>query len=204
MPFRDTFLNSLPRRVTRVAITCTVLAGAACDGTPDWRGTPVLPERTVAATAFVDSAGARVELLPQAGQAALVFFGYTNCPDVCPTTLADWVRVKQAMADDSKRVRFVFVTVDPARDSPAVAQRYAAKFDPTFIGLSASLEQTLAVQSAFGANAVKDGSHAGADHVTAHSAQSFLVDDRGNILVAYRFGAGWDVMSADLKTLLKQ
>ncbi|MBC8089138.1 MAG: SCO family protein [Phycisphaerae bacterium] len=203
MRFCDTILNSFSQRVTRAAVTGALVIGAACERTPEWRGTPVLPPRTVAATAFVDSTGQRVELLPPAGHAALVFFGYTNCPDVCPTTLADWVRVKQAMADDASRVHFVLVTVDPARDTPAVTQRFAAQFDPTFVGLSASPEQTLAVQSAFGANAVQQDSHAGADHVTAHSAQSFLVDDRGNILVAYRFGAGWDVMSADLKTLLK-
>lgn len=177
---------------------------AACERTPDWKGTPVTPVRMVAATGFTDSLGATVQLLPPAGNAALVFFGYTNCPDICPTTLADWTRVKRAMGEDAKRVRFVFVTIDPTRDTPAVAQRFAAQFDPTFVGLSASPEQTVAVQNAFGASAAIQDSHSAGGHVTGHSVQTFLVNDRGAILVAYRFGAGWDVMSADLKTLLDQ
>lgn len=204
MQFESSFRNSIARRITRGALACGLLAALACGRTPDWRGTPVVPPRTVGSTAFADSLNNPVQFLPAAGEAALVFFGYTNCPDVCPTTLADWVRVKQAMGDDAKRVRFVLVTVDPARDTPAITQRYAAKFDPSFIGLSASPQQTAALLETFGANAVKQESHPGTDHVTAHSAQAFLVDHSGKIVVAYRYGAGWDLMSADLKTLLDQ
>jgi len=204
MEFPNVFLHNVPRWSTRALLVVGVALSVSCNRQPEWRGTPVTPATTLASTNFSDSTGATVPLVPSAGQAALVFFGYTNCPDVCPTTLADWVRVKQAMGADAGRVRFVFISVDPARDTPAVAQQFAAKFDPSFLGLAAPAEQIANVQAAFGANAVVSDPHAGTDHVTAHSAQTFLVDDRGTILVAYRFGAGWDVMSADLKTLLKQ
>lgn len=197
-------MRSTVLRTARALFVCGLPFVLACTRQPDWRGTPVTPARTIAPTTFTDSTGTAVQLLPAAGQAALVFFGYTNCPDICPTTLADWARVKQAMGDDAKNVRFVFVSIDPSRDTPAVAQRYAAQFDPAFLGLSASAETTARVQTAFGASSATQTSHATAEHLLGHSVESFLVDDRGNILVAYRFGAGWDVMSADLKTLLDQ
>lgn len=191
------------RALMHLTAACTILSSAACKGEPEWRGTPVTPERKIQPVAFVDSAGAQVQLLPSQGQASLVFFGYTNCPDVCPTTLSDWVRVKQSMGSDASRVRFTFVTIDPERDTPAVAQRYAAKFDSSFIGLSASPTETAAVQNAFGSTASKVETH-GANHEIGHSSQTYLVDERGTVRVEYRYGAGWDVMSADLKTLLRK
>lgn len=189
--------------MVQLAAACVILSSVACKGEPEWRGTPVTPERKIQPVSFTDSAGAAVQLLPAAGQAALVFFGYTNCPDVCPTTLSDWVRVKQSLGSDASRVRFTFVTIDPERDTPAVAQRYAVRFDSSFTGLSASATETAAVQNAFGSTASKVETH-GANHEIGHSSQTYLVDEHGTVLVEYRYGAGWDVMSADLKTLLRK
>ena len=71
------------------------------------------------------------------GRWMLVYFGYTHCPDVCPTTLADWARVRGQLGDDADGVRFVFVSVDPERDDPARSMAYARQFDPSFVGLTA-------------------------------------------------------------------
>lgn len=209
MQFERIVFANIVRRLRPATTLAAALAFTSCEHEPQWKGTPIQPARTVAQTTFSDSTGLPVQLLPPEGHAALVFFGYTNCPDVCPTTLADWTRVRSAMKADSSRVRFVFVTIDPARDTPAVAQRFAANFHPAFVGVSASQAEIDALQKTFGATATitdskAESAHSSESHVTGHSVQTFLVDSKGSILVAYRFGAGWDVMSADINTLLSR
>lgn len=191
------------KRVRTFACVSLAAIGAACSKEPTWRGTVVQPDRVIAPTAFSDSTGQNVQLLPASGGAAFVFFGYTNCPDVCPTTLADWVRVKRALGDDAKRVRFVFVTIDPERDSPAISQRYAAQFDPEFVGVSTSPARTDSIENAFGVASAKEASSSAAGYLMGHSSQTFLMDDKGKLRVSYGFGAGWDVMVADAKQLLQ-
>ncbi|MEO7997638.1 MAG: SCO family protein [Gemmatimonadaceae bacterium] len=187
----------------RIALILVAGFALACAKTPKWRGTPVEPARDVLPIAFSDSTGQLVPWLPAKGQAAFVFFGYTNCPDVCPTTLADWVRVKRALGNDGKRVRFVFVTIDPERDTPAIAQQYAFQFDPSFIGLSARPSATDSLENSFGVASSKQESTSAGGYLMGHSSQSFLVDDKGKVRVSYNFGAGWDVMVADAKQLLR-
>ncbi|MEO7361984.1 MAG: SCO family protein, partial [Gemmatimonadaceae bacterium] len=187
-----------------IALILTAVTLSACSKEPDWRGTVVEPARVIAPAIFTDSAGNDVSLIPSPGGAAFVFFGYTNCPDVCPTTLADWVRVKTALGGDAKRVRFVFVTIDPERDTPAIAQRYAAQFDATFVGLSTTPARTDSIENLFGAASSKEASTSAAGYLMGHSSQTFLMDDTGKLRVSYGFGAGWDVISADVKQLLRR
>ena len=186
-----------------VACVATASVATACNREPNWRGTPVTPALAIPALSFADSAGVPITFRPAAGEASMVFFGYTNCPDVCPTTLSDWTRVKAALGDNAKRVHFVFVSVDPERDTPAVAQRYATQFDPSFRGLSGNAATTAAVQKAFGVASAKQASASAGGYLVGHPAQTFLIDDQGHVRVSYAFGAGWDVMAADLKQLLR-
>lgn len=144
------------------------------------------------------------------GRAALVFFGYTHCPDVCPTTLADWTRVKRALAGraaaDTARVRFVFVTVDPERDSAAVVARYVAQFDPGFIGLVGSRADVDAVQAAWHVASFRDPAAAGAaaaNYTVSHSAQVFLVGPDGRLRTMYPLGAPAADVAADLHQVLR-
>ena len=181
-----------------------VVFTVGCSNEPAWRGTVVDPPRVIAPLAFTDSAGNEIPLIPSAGGAAFVFFGYTNCPDVCPTTMADWVRVKNALGVDAKRVRFVFITIDPERDTPAIAERYATQFDATFVGLSTAPARTDSIENLFGVASSKEASASAAGYLMGHSSQTFLMDDDGKLVVSYGFGAGWDVMAADAKELLRQ
>lgn len=180
-----------------------MLTLAACNREPKWRGSPMTPPLAVPALSFKDSTGASTEFLPTTAKASLVFFGYTNCPDVCPTTLADWSRVKGAIGNLSKQVQFVFVSVDPERDTPAVAQRYATQFDPSFRGLSGDSATNAAIQGAFHVAGTKEASASATGYLVAHPAQAFLVDEKGQVRVSYAFGAGWDVVAADIKELLR-
>ncbi|GJG86502.1 hypothetical protein tb265_16830 [Gemmatimonadetes bacterium T265] len=144
-----------------------------------------------------------------AGRAALVFFGYTHCPDVCPTTLADWTRVKRALvardAADTARVRFVFVTVDPERDSAATVARYVAQFDPGFVGLVGSRAAVDAVQGAWHVSSYRDPAPAGApatDYAVSHPAQVFLVGPDGRLRTIYPLGVPAADVAADLRQVL--
>jgi protein SCO1/2 len=194
----------LSRASTTLCATAALLVAlTACNREPDWRGTPVSPARAIPALTFADSTGTERPLRPASAKATMVFFGFTNCPDVCPTTMADWVRVKKALGDVGDDVQFVFVSVDPARDTPAISQRYAAQFDPTFIGLSGDAATTAAIQKAFGVASGKQQTLANGEYQVTHPAQTFLMDGDGNVRVSYDFGAGWDLMAADLTTLLK-
>lgn len=150
-----------------------------------------------------------------AGRAALVFFGYTHCPDVCPTTLADWARARRLLAAqtpaDTARVRFVFVTVDPERDSAAVVARYVAQFDPGFVGLTGSRAAIDAVQQAWHVSSYRDptptrgATGAPADpsgYTVSHPAQAFLVGPDGRLRTIYPLGVPAADVAADLTQVL--
>jgi protein SCO1/2 len=132
----------------------------------------------------------------------VLFFGYTNCPDVCPTTLADWKRAKARLGADGARVRFLFVTVDPARDTPVVAERYAKQFDDSFVGLSGDSSTTANIMRVFGVSSARESTSDSSRYLVSHSAQAFLVDAAGRLIAMYSFGMGWDVLAADLESIL--
>jgi protein SCO1/2 len=136
------------------------------------------------------------------GRAALVFFGYTHCPDVCPTTLHDWVRVKRALGADSTRVRFLFVTVDPERDTAPAVARYVAAIDSGFVGLAGTRAEVDAVQRAWGIGAFREGGD-DSTYTVAHPAQVFAVDPAGRLRLTYSLGARPDHVADDLRRLLR-
>ncbi len=97
-----------------------------------------------------DGRGQEFHLAGQRGRVVLLFFGFTSCPDVCPTTLSEFKQVRQRLGKDADRVSFVFITVDPDRDTPERMAKYASGFDPSFIGLSGDEAQLGPVWKAYG------------------------------------------------------
>ena len=186
----------------RAAIGWSVLTIAGCEAKGGYHGIEVDPPKAIPGFSFTRANGAVVRTDAEAGRPQLYFFGYTHCPDVCPTTLADWKRVKKAIGEKASRVRFLFVTVDPERDPAAVAERYATQFDPDFLGLSGDSATTSQIQKAFGVVAYHEGGTEPAGYFVSHSSQVFLVDGKGRIVLQYPFGIGWEAMAADLKRFL--
>ncbi len=161
------------------------------------------PPTELPSFSFVRSDGSAYSTAPEDGRPMVVFFGYTHCPDVCPTTLADWQAVKRMLGRDGDRVRWVFVSVDPERDTPELADRYAHQFDSTFVGLSGDSATTAGIMRAFGASAVPDpGAASAVGYLVSHSSQLFLVDDRGRLVALHAFGTGREELATDLKRLL--
>ncbi|MHB1225137.1 MAG: SCO family protein [Gemmatimonadaceae bacterium] len=147
--------------------------------------------------------GSTFDLAAERGHVVLLFFGYTHCPDVCPTTLADWARVRAALSDDeASRARFVFVSVDPERDTPEASRAYARQFDSTFIGLTADQATIGRLRGRLNLVAQSEVADSGSAYAVAHSSQVFLIDQEGRLRLLYPFGSTATDMTEDIRRLL--
>ena len=181
----------------------TLVAGAslaACS--PSFHGVVLDPPDAAPPLALVDSTGAAYDLAAQRGAVVLIFFGYTHCPDVCPTTLADWAKVKRLLGDEAADVRWLFASVDPDRDTPAVAQRYVAKFDRDFVGLSGSSAQVAAVMAAWKIASVRDAGGTDSIYTVSHPSSVFVLDRDGRVRLLHRNGLPAAQIAADIRALL--
>ena len=136
------------------------------------------------------------------GKLTVVFFGFTQCPDVCPTTMAELAQVKKALGKDGERVQGVFITIDPERDTPELLKAYLGGFDPSFIALRGTLEQTAATAKDFKVFYAKVPGKAEGSYTMDHTAGSYIFDTSGKLRLFTRYGSGADALMADLKTLL--
>lgn len=148
--------------------------------------------------------GSTFELAALKGRIVLVFFGYTSCPDVCPTTLADMKRIKADLGERAEEVDFVFITVDPQRDSPERVQAYASGFSEDFIGLSGSEAELEPVWQGYGVFRKIQESQSAAGYLVDHSARVYLVDKANQLRVTYTYGTPVEDIANDIRYLLKE
>ncbi|MBW8466561.1 SCO family protein [Acidovorax sp.] len=139
-----------------------------------------------------------------AGKVVVVFFGFTQCPDVCPTSMQELAEVKQILGKDGDRLQGIFVTVDPDRDTPEVLKAYMANFDPSFLALRGSPEQLAAVAKDFKIYYKKVDGKTSTSYTMDHSAGSYVYDPAGRLRVYNRYGSGAQALAADVKTLLAE
>lgn len=177
----------------------------ACARSPSLRGQQLDPPRPVPDLAVRDDRGQVFRLADQRGKVVLLFFGYTTCPDVCPATLARWKRVRQELGTDAERVRFVFVTVDPERDTPQRVREYLGLFSPDFVGLVGSEKDLQPFYRTFGAvfeKVPQPGSATG--YLVAHSAHVPVVDTRGRWRLRFNPETSVEDYVHDLRVLLRE
>jgi len=136
------------------------------------------------------------------GKVTVVFFGYTQCPDVCPTTMAELAQVKKSLGADGERIQGVFVTVDPERDTPELLKAYMGSFDPSFVALRGTPEQTAAMAKEFKVFYAKVPGKTEGSYTVDHTAGSYVFDASGKVRLFVRYGSGAEALAADLKTLL--
>jgi protein SCO1/2 len=136
------------------------------------------------------------------GKVVVVFFGYTQCPDVCPTALAELSELKNRLGADGAKVQPVFVTVDPERDTAEVIKAYVGGFGPDFIALRGSLEQTQAAAKEFKVFFAKVPGKAAGSYTMDHTAGLFVFDPNGRVRLFARYGSGVEPLLADVKVLL--
>ena len=151
-----------------------------------------------------DADGRRRRIADFKGKVTVVFFGYTQCPDVCPTTLLELAAVRKALGTDGARVQGVFVTVDPERDTPQVLKAYVDNFGADFVALRGDTEQTKAVAKHFKVFYAKVPGKAEGHYTMDHTAGSYIYDPSGRIRLFTRYGTGADALTHDLKLLLAQ
>ena len=138
------------------------------------------------------------------GKVVVLFFGYAQCPDVCPTTMTEMAQVKELLGKDGDKLQVLFVTVDPARDTPTVMKAYMAAFDPGFIALIPTPDQLIAMSKDFKAYFKKVDGSTPTSYSMDHSAAQYIYDPQGRLRLYARYGTGVAPMVADIQALLKQ
>ena len=153
--------------------------------------------------ALTDHNGQLRTLKDFAGKVVVMFFGYVQCPEVCPTSMAELAEVKRLLGKDGERVQGLFVTVDPARDTPEVLKGYMAAFDPTFLALYTTPEKLAVLAKDYKVYYKKVEGPTPTSYSMDHSAGSYVYDTRGQLRLYSRYGSGAAVLAADIKLLLR-
>jgi protein SCO1/2 len=151
---------------------------------------------------LTDHTGRTRSLVDFRGKVVVMFFGYTRCPDACPTTLAELKAVREQLGEDGKRLQVLFVTVDPERDTPKVLASYVPAFDPSFLGLYGDNEAITKVAKDFRVFYQKVPGKAPDSYSVDHTAGSYIFDPRGRLRLFARYGNVAN-LTADIRTLLR-
>ena len=137
------------------------------------------------------------------GKIVVMFFGFTQCPDVCPTSMTELAEVKKALGADGDKLQGLFVTVDPARDTPEVLKGYMENFDPTFLALYTTPDKLAALAKDFKVYYKRVDGPTPTSYTMDHSAGSYIYDTKGNLRLFTRYGSGAKVLAADIQQLLR-
>ena len=180
-------------------IICSAVA--ACDGRPQFRSTDITGAPYGRELQLPDHTGKLRRLEDWRGKAVVLFFGFTHCPDICPTTLADIAQAVKELGPDAGRVQVLMVSVDPERDTPESLAKYMAAFDARFIALRGDLEATRRVAQEF--KIYFEKRKQGDTYTVDHSAQSYVIDPQGRLRLLVRHDRIAQDLASDLRTLLK-
>ena len=198
------------RNALKSIAACAGVAGAAailaaCDpGKPQFHGIDITGADYAKDFQLTDFDGKPRTLADFKGKAVVLFFGFTQCPDVCPTTMTELAQVKKLLGADGDKVQGLFVSIDPERDTPAVLKEYMQNFDPTFLGLYAgSPEKLAALAKDFKVYYKKVDGQTPTSYTMDHTAASFVYDPQGRLRLYARYGIGAQPLADDLKLLIK-
>jgi protein SCO1/2 len=187
------------------AAACTTAWLTACgQDKPAFKGVDITGADYAKGWSLSDQHGQTRTLQDFKGKVVIVFFGYTQCPDVCPTTLAELAAVKRALGKDGERLQGVFVSVDPQRDTPEILKAYMASFDPGFVALRGTPEQTQAAARNFKVFYAQVPGKTEASYTVDHTAGTYVFDAQGKVRLFVRYGSGTEALTHDLKLLLAE
>ena len=166
-------------------------------------GTELQSSNPMADFELVGNDGTPVRLSDFRGKWTVIYFGYTFCPDVCPTTLGDLSQMMQALDDKRDNVQVLMVTVDPERDTPERLGQYLPYFDPSFIGLTGEAEQIEAAASQFGVFYEKEPGSV-QDYLISHTSTVAVIDPEGTMRIVYPYGVSGNDIAADLRYFIRR
>ena len=206
--YYDHFMNK--RNALKFIATCAVLTGAAVSMTacsekkPSFSAIDLTGADYARDFALTDHNGQARSIKDFAGKVVVMFFGYTQCPDVCPTSMAELVEVKKLLGKDGDRLQGLFVTIDPERDAPEMLKAYMENFDPTFLALYTTPEKLVAVAKDFKVYYKKVKGSTPTSYTMDHSAGSYVYDTHGKLRLYTRYASGAPALAADIKLLLAE
>jgi protein SCO1/2 len=187
-----------------VGLLAAALLAACGPGKPSFKSVDVTGADFGRELTLTDHSGKTRTLADFKGKVVVVFFGFTQCPDVCPTTLVEMKAVKEKLAKDGERVQVLFVTVDPERDSPELLAKYVPAFDPSFIGLYGDAEATARTAKEFKVFYKKVPGSSPTNYSVDHTAALYIYDPSGRLRLFAKHAQGADALAHDIKLLLDQ
>lgn len=195
--------------MVRIFIASLWLVGALCLGLVGCESKPVFNALDVTGIQgysndfrLIDHSGKPRTMADFRGKVVVIFFGYTHCPDVCPTTLSEMRQVMQMLGSDAQRLQVLFVTVDPARDTPQLLSKYVPSFHPSFLGLYGDPAATEKVARDFKIFYRISPGKTADSYTVDHNAASLVFDPQGRLRLFINYGLGADKIAPDVKKLL--
>ena len=179
-----------------------VLCGGCSPDRPQFKSIDITGADYAQGFSLTDQRGQVRSLSDFKGKIVVVFFGYTQCPDVCPTSLNELAEAKRLLGKDGDKLQGVFITVDPERDTPELLQSYMTNFDATFVALVPTPEQLAQVAKDYKVYYKKVDGKTPTSYTMDHSAGSYIYDTQGRIRLYSRYGAGAATLAADIQALL--
>jgi protein SCO1/2 len=198
---------SARRGVLLAGVAAALLAaceggGAGAPKKANFKATDITGADYGKALALTDHSGRARSLADWSGKVVVLFFGFTQCPDVCPTTLATLADVMKRLGPDADRVQVLFVTLDPERDTPAVLAPYVTAFDPRFLGLYGDKDATAKTTRDFKVFFQKVPGKTEGAYSIDHTAASYVLDGKGRLRLYVRHQQTGEDIAADIKALL--
>ena len=189
---------------------CAVAAGAAglfaacSERKPEFAAIDVTGANYAKDFELTDHNGRVRHLTDFSGKVVVMFFGYTQCPDVCPTSMAELAEVKKALGKDGDRLQGLFVSIDPQRDTPEVLKGYMGNFDPSFLALYTTPEKLVDLAKDYKVYYKRVEGKTPTSYTMDHSAGSYVYDTKGQLRLFTRYGSGAKALTADIQLLLKE
>ncbi len=194
--------HSLSRRSV-LLLSASALALTACSkDAPKFTGIDITGADYATGFALTDHNGQPRSLADFKGKVVMIFFGFTQCPDVCPTSMAEMAQVKQMLGADGDRLQGLFVSIDPERDTPEIMKAYMAAFDPSFLALYSKPDELPALAKSFKIYYKKVPGNTPENYTMDHSAGSYIYDPQGRVRLYNRYGTGVQALADDVKLLL--
>ena len=181
---------------------CALAAGCSPDA-PKFMASDVTGTTFGRDFALTDHTGKARTLADYRGKVVVLFFGYTQCPDVCPTTLSELAEVMRRLGPDAKKVQVLFATIDPERDTAELLSNYVPAFDPSFVGLYGDAAATARTAKEFKVIYQKQPGPTPSTYTMDHSAGTFVFDPKGRLRLYVGYGQGPDVFTHDIRELLR-
>ena len=195
---------TMHRRTLLAAAIATTLLGACSKQAPAFKAVDITGAEYATGFNLTDHNGQKRTLADFKGKAVVIFFGYTQCPDVCPTSMTELAQAKQLLGPDGDKLQGLFISVDPERDTPEVMKAYMASFDPTFLALYAPAGELPEVARQFKIYYKKVDGSTPTSYTMDHAAGSYVYDTQGRIRLYHRYGSGAQALADDVKLLLAE